>query len=39
MIVCQLIKAIKIGKGYEIEVELNINYEQFLNALDAAIAV
>ncbi len=30
MIVCHLIKSIKIYRGYKIEVEFNMNYEQFI---------
>ena len=30
MIICKLIDRIEIGKGYEIRVKMNINYEQFL---------
>ena len=32
MIICQLIKSIKIRKGYEIDIEFNISYQQFLSA-------
>lgn len=31
MIICQLISAIRIGKGYEIEIEMNASYRQFFN--------
>ena len=30
MIICQLIKAVKVRKGYELEFEFNISYQQFL---------
>ena len=30
MIICKLIDRIEIGKGYDITVKMNINYEQFL---------
>lgn len=30
MILCQLIKAVRVKKGYELEIEFNINYKQFL---------
>ena len=30
MILCQLIKAVNIKRGYEIEIEFNISYKQFL---------
>ena len=29
MIICQLIKEVKVGKGYEIEIEINASYKQF----------
>lgn len=29
MIICQLIKEIKVGKGYKIEIEFNASYKQF----------
>lgn len=29
MIICQLIKEVKVGKGYEIEIEFNASYKQF----------
>lgn len=32
MIACQLIKQVNISRGYEIELEFDINYEQFLHA-------
>ena len=31
MIACQLIKQVKISRGYEIEIEFDINYEQFVS--------
>lgn len=31
MIACQLIKQVKISRGYEIELEFDINYEQFIS--------
>jgi len=31
MIACQLIKQVKISRGYEIELEFDINYEQFVS--------
>ena len=30
MIVCQLVKEIRISRGYEIEIVFDINYEQFI---------
>ena len=30
MIVCQLIKQVRVGKGYTIDIEFNMDYEQFL---------
>lgn len=33
MIICQLIKAVKVRKGYELEIEFNISYQQFLAAV------
>ncbi len=30
MIICKLFKSIKIGKGYNVEITLNLDYEQFL---------
>ena len=30
MIVCQLVKEIRIARGYEIEIVFDINYEQFI---------
>lgn len=30
MIVCQLIKSIKVSRGYHLEIEFNISYRQFL---------
>lgn len=30
MIACQLIKEIKVARGYEMEIIFDINYEQFL---------
>lgn len=30
MIICQLIKSIKVRRGYELEIEFNISYQQFL---------
>ena len=32
MIICQLIKSIKVFKGYRLEIEFNISYNQFLKA-------
>ena len=29
MIICQLIDSIKVGKGYNIEIEFNVSYKQF----------
>lgn len=29
MIICQLINSIKVGKGYNIEIEFNVSYKQF----------
>lgn len=31
MVICQLIKSIKVYKGYRLEIEFNISYNQFLN--------
>lgn len=31
MIACNLIKEVRIGKGYEIEIVFDMNYQQFLN--------
>ncbi|MBR2449326.1 MAG: hypothetical protein IKB30_04300, partial [Clostridia bacterium] len=33
MIICKLFKSIKIGKGYNVEITLNLDYEQFLNGI------
>lgn len=33
MIICQLIKSVTVRKGYELDIEFNISYQQFL-ALD-----
>ena len=33
MIICKLFKSIKIGKGYNVEMTLNLDYEQFLNGI------
>lgn len=30
MIICQLIKTIKVSRGYQLEIEFNISYRQFL---------
>jgi len=32
MIICQLIREINVSKGYELDVVLDLNYEQFLSA-------
>ena len=29
MVICQLIKEVKVGRGYEIEIEFNASYKQF----------
>ncbi|MBR0277839.1 MAG: recombinase family protein [Clostridia bacterium] len=34
MILCNLIKAVKVSKGYKIEIEFNISYSQFLSILN-----
>ena len=34
MIICKLFKSIKIGKGYNVEITLNLDYEQFLNGIN-----
>ena len=31
MIACQLIKEVKVARGYEIEIVFDLNYEQFLS--------
>lgn len=31
MIACQLIREVKVARGYEIEIVFDLNYEQFLN--------
>ena len=33
MIICKLFKSIEIGKGYNVEITINIDYEQFLNGI------
>lgn len=33
MIICQLIKSIKVKKGYELEIEFALSYQQFLAAV------
>ena len=33
MIICKLFKSIKIGEGYNVEITLNLDYEQFLNGI------
>ncbi len=33
MIICHLIKSVKVSKGYELEIEFNISYQQFLAAV------
>ena len=30
MIICNLIKEVRIGKGYEIDIIFDMNYKQFL---------
>lgn len=30
MIICNLIKEVRIGKGYEIDIVFDMNYKQFL---------
>ena len=32
MIVCQLVREVNISRGYELEIVLDVNYEQFLSA-------
>ena len=32
MIICQLIKSIKVSKDYKMEVEFNVSYQQFFSA-------
>jgi hypothetical protein len=32
MIVCQLVREINVSRGYELGIELDMNYEQFLSA-------
>ena len=32
MIICQLIREIKVARGYELDIVLDVNYEQFLMA-------
>ncbi|MBO7344542.1 MAG: hypothetical protein J6U92_01210 [Clostridia bacterium] len=34
MIIYKLFKSIKIGKGYNVEITLNLDYEQFLNGIN-----
>lgn len=34
MIICKLFKSIKIGKGYNVDITLNLDYEQFLNGIN-----
>lgn len=34
MIICKLFKSIKIGKGYNVEITLNLDYEQLLNGIN-----
>ncbi|MFT3952290.1 MAG: hypothetical protein QM689_10185 [Oscillospiraceae bacterium] len=34
MIISQLVSRIEIGKGYKLNVELNMDYEQFCEGLD-----
>jgi DNA invertase Pin-like site-specific DNA recombinase len=36
MIICHLIKAVNVYRGYEIEIEFNMDYQQFLTAFDSA---
>lgn len=31
MIACQLIKEVKVARGYELEIIFDLNYEQFLS--------
>ena len=31
MIACQLIKEVKVLRGYELEIVFDLNYEQFLS--------
>ena len=31
MIVCQLIKEVRVARGYELEIVFDLNYEQFLS--------
>ncbi len=33
MIICKLFESIKIGKGYNVEITLNLNYEQFIKGI------
>ena len=33
-IICKLFKSIKIGKSYNVEITLNLDYEQFLNGIN-----
>ena len=30
MIICQLVREIQVSRGYELDIVLNMNYEQFL---------
>ena len=32
MIICQLVREINVSKGYELDIVLDLNYEQFLSA-------
>ena len=32
MIVCNLIREVKVSRGYELDVVMDMNYEQFLSA-------
>ncbi len=31
MIACQLIKEVKVARGYELEIVFDLNYEKFLS--------
>ena len=32
MIVCQLIREVKVSRGYELDIVMDMNYEQFFSA-------
>ena len=39
MIICHLIKAIRVKSGYEVDMEFNVNYSQFFSEEEKSVAI